>query len=98
MLCYLCQSEAVGRCFNCGELICAQHGRENCVSCESGIVAGDPRPKHVSARIMSVARKNAWWRPQDAEGYQPPACCVCKGLARRRCSNCQDLFCPEHAG
>jgi hypothetical protein len=43
-------------------------------------------------------RHAAWWRPQRAEAYAPPACYSCQGIARHSCLNCGQLYCPEHAG
>ena len=97
--CYLCDAEAVSRCYTCGQLICAEHGGENCHRCNTGFVAGDPRPEHVSTVPLRQAdAKHGWWRPQPAEEYEPPACYACKGLARAVCQNCQSHFCREHAG
>ena len=35
MACHICSQEAVGRCFNCGQLFCADHGSENCTRCDT---------------------------------------------------------------
>jgi hypothetical protein len=78
--------------------MCAQHGKENCTRCESGIAAGDPRSDRISATPISRAARPGWWRPQQAEDYVPPACYACQGLARAVCPNCRSLYCPEHAG
>ncbi len=98
MHCHLCNQEAVDRCYTCGELFCADHGRVNCRSCETGIAAGDGREERVSARPLAKAGRPGWWRPQPAEDFEPPACHQCKGLARRVCMDCQGLYCPDHAG
>lgn len=97
--CYLCDREAVSRCYCCGRLICDQHGNENCVPCDSAVVAGDPRGVQAdpSSPRFPTARPG-WWRPQPAEEYEPPACYECDAIARRTCRNCQDRYCPEHAG
>lgn len=98
--CYLCQAEAVARCFTCGQLMCAEHGGADCQACSSGVVAGDPRRSHVSATPPPRAKEihRGWWRPQPAEAYTPPACYVCQGLSRRVCRNCHSHYCREHAG
>jgi hypothetical protein len=98
MRCHICQAEAVARCYTCGQLMCAQHGKESCTRCSSGIAAGDPRPVHVSEEPLSQAKKPAWWRPQQAEEYKPPACYACQGLTRAVCRHCQSHYCAEHAG
>ena len=98
MNCHLCAREAVARCFNCGALFCEEHGNVNCVRCETGIAAGDPRPDRFSAAPMGSRSRPGWWRPQVAEDYDPPACYECKGLARQTCRHCGNLYCPEHAG
>src|SRR5262245_40395914 len=97
MNCYICKSEAVGRCYTCGNLFCAEHGERDCQRCAAGIVPGDYRADRVAARPLARARP-AWWRPQAAEDFEPPACYACKGLARAHCRNCQCLYCPDHAG
>jgi hypothetical protein len=97
--CYICQAEAVSRCYTCGQLICAEHGRDNCHRCDTGVVSGDPRPASISAQALRRRdAKHGWWRPQEAEEYEPPACYVCKGLARAVCRNCLSHYCREHAG
>jgi hypothetical protein len=98
MACHICGQEAVSRCFQCGELFCAKHGDVNCTHCTDAIAAGDPRPDRISAARLRVLARPGWWRPQPAEEYAPPACYQCKGIARRTCPNCQQLFCPDHAG
>ncbi len=98
MSCYLCGDEAVSRCFNCGELICASHGKDNCLRCETGIAAGDPRPDRITEHPGGRMQKQGWWRPREAEAYQPPACYACKGLCRSRCQRCGQPYCAEHAG
>src|SRR6516165_5261862 len=65
--CYMCGAEAVSRCYTCGQLICDRHGSENCQRCDTGVVAGDPRPEHFSAMPLPAAEgKHGWWRPQPA--------------------------------
>ncbi len=97
--CYVCEAEAVGRCFTCGRLFCAEHGRENCQTCDGAVMAGDPRPDHVSAvPLRPRDAGHAWWRPQPAEEFVPPACYACGGLSRRVCQHCHSRYCPEHAG
>lgn len=98
MHCYLCQVEAVGRCFTCGQLFCAAHGQRDCIRCTTAIAPGDRRSDHVSAVPLGKSPKVAWWRPQLAEDFEPPACYACRGLARTVCRNCQGLYCAEHAG
>ena len=98
MSCYLCGDEAVSRCYQCGELICAQHGKDNCQRCETGIAAGDPRPDRITERPGASTQKPGWWRPQEAEAYKPPACYECKGLCRNRCRKCGQPYCADHAG
>ena len=98
MSCHVCGREAVGRCDNCGALYCAQHGDGNCVQCDTSIMAGDPRGDRISAAPRAALQRPGWWRPQPAEGYSPPACYECGGIAQRVCLNCRDRFCPDHAG
>jgi hypothetical protein len=98
MSCHVCGQEAVGRCYNCGALFCAQHGDTNCFRCDTSFMAGDPRPDRISAAPRQTAPHAGWWRPQPAEAYTPPACYECQGIARRVCANCQQRYCPEHAG
>jgi|SRR5581483_2097930 len=98
MHCHICQAEAVARCYTCGQLMCAEHGRENCTRCASGIAAGDPRPDRITTRPVSSQTRPGWWRPQPAEAYEPPACYACKGLTRAVCRNCHAFYCTEHAG
>jgi hypothetical protein len=98
MHCHVCQEEAVGRCYTCGELFCARHGDTNCFRCTTAIAQGDPRPDRVSAEPLGSGRRVAWWRPQQAEDYEPPACYECKGLSRLVCRNCGSIYCPDHAG
>jgi hypothetical protein len=99
MSCYICQAEAVTRCYQCGALVCAEHGQnEICVHCSSGIAEGDPRADRISVKPLGKQKENAWWRPQQAEDYQPPACYACKALARAVCRNCQAIYCHEHRG
>ena len=98
MTCHICDHEAVGRCYTCGGLFCEVHGSVNCVRCETGIVPGDSRDDRISrVRLTETARPN-WWRPQEAEDYEPPACAVCQGLARNVCIQCGDRYCGTHAG
>jgi hypothetical protein len=100
MPCYICQAEAVTRCYTCGELVCAQHGKnDSCQHCNSGIAAGDPRHSHITdGPLGKPEQQPAWWRPQEAEEFQPPACYECKGLTRAVCRNCHSNYCKEHAG
>src|SRR5262249_6960646 len=97
--CYICQAEAVSRCYTCGQLICDKHGSENCQRCDTAVVAGDPRPEHISAVPLPAREgKPGWWRPQRPEDFAPPACYAGKGLARQVCRNCRTYYCAEHAG
>ena len=99
MSCHICTAEAVARCYTCGELVCAEHCKDDsCPHCSTGFAAGDPRGSHISVEPISQPHKNAWWRPQQAEEYIPPACYQCKGLARLMCRNCSAAYCGEHAG
>src|SRR5262245_48014346 len=103
MYCHICGAEAVDRCYSCGELFCPEHGKTrhgktDCVRCSTGIRAGDRRADRISAAPLMKNARPGWWRPQEAEDYTPPECYACGGLARSRCYNCHDLFCPEHAG
>lgn len=98
MACHICGHEAVGRCYNCGQLFCADHGAENCTRCASAFQAGDPRPELVSRVPMRDAAHAAWWRPQPAEGYAPPECYACKGIAPLVCLGCGQRYCSEHSG
>ncbi len=99
MNCHVCGEEAVGRCFTCGALFCAEHGDRNCAGCAHGIVTGDYRADRISQapRTGSTGRR-FWWRPQVADDYEPPACSICGGLARLVCRNCRELYCADHAG
>lgn len=97
MNCYLCHTEAVQRCFTCGRLICEDHGKSSCLRCETGIAAGDRRTDRVSAELFETSSKLAWWRPQEAEDYEPPACHECQALARFVCRECGLRYCAEHA-
>jgi hypothetical protein len=98
--CYICAGEAVSRCYTCGQLICAKHGGENCERCNTGVVAGDPRPQHIRAEVVSrlTDTRHAWWRPQAAEDFEPPGCYACSALSRAICQNCLSYYCREHAG
>jgi hypothetical protein len=98
MHCHLCQREAIDRCYTCGELFCVLHGNVNCVRCATGIVAGDKRADRVSAVRLTQPGRPGWWRPQEAEDYDPPACQECQGLAPYLCSNCGNRYCRDHAG
>ena len=98
MACHICSQEAVGRCFNCGQLFCADHGSENCTRCDTALKAGDPRQDRVSRVRLHDMNHAAWWRPRQAEEYSPPACYQCRGIARNVCINCGDRYCAEHAG
>lgn len=98
MSCHVCGQEAISRCFSCGRLFCEKHGQETCVRCQTGITASDLRADRVSAQRLSPSGERAWWRPQEADEYVPPACHLCQGLARRTCVYCQKLYCADHAG
>lgn len=98
MNCHICGEEAVDRCYNCGELFCQLHGKINCIRCETGFMPGDRRADRISVVMLGKSARPGWWRPQEAEEYDPPACYQCKGLARRICRNCRNVYCPEHAG
>lgn len=99
VLCHFCQQEAVGRCYTCGQLFCAEHGSRNCTFCETAIAPGDRRADRISAvPLEKKGHRGAWWRPLPAEDFEPPACYECKGLARRTCRHCGRLYCGEHAG
>src|SRR5262245_31601461 len=98
MSCHVCGEEAVGRCYNCGALYCERHGDGNCARCDTSIMAGDPRPDRITAAPRSSQKGLGWWRPQQAEGYTPPACYVCQGIAPQVCRHCQSRYCAEHAG
>ena len=99
MSCHICQAEAVSRCYTCGELVCAEHGKDDtCPRCSTGFAVGDPRADRISVEPMPQLDKQGWWRPQEAEASVPPACYQCKGLARAVCRNCHANYCSEHAG
>ena len=100
MPCHICQAEAVTRCYTCGELVCAEHGKSaNCPACSTGIAAGDPRTTHIVEEPRRYPEPaHAWWRPKVAEEYQPPSCYECNALSRAVCRNCQSNYCQEHAG
>ena len=99
MKCHRCDQPAVDRCYTCGRLYCENHGAKNCVTCAGAIAVGDPRPDRITAGFaLPEPPAHAWWRPQTAEDYEPPACYECKGLARPVCTNCGRRYCPEHAG
>ncbi len=97
MTCHICKAEAVTRCFNCGELVCAEHAKGDvCPLCSTGIVGGDPRA--ISAIPLPAPTEKGWWRPRQADEFKPTECYECKGLARGVCRNCQGNYCQEHAG
>jgi hypothetical protein len=97
--CHICNAEAVSRCYNCGALVCAEHGKgDTCPGCSTGFAVGDPRADRISVEPMPQQEKHGWWRPQEAEEYVPPACYQCKGLARAVCRNCRANYCADHAG
>jgi hypothetical protein len=100
MNCHLCEVEAVTRCHNCGALLCAEHGGkdDDCRRCTTAIAAGDPGGNRISATPLGQLKTPGWWRPQQAEEYQPPACYACQGLTRAVCRNCQNRYCYEHKG
>jgi hypothetical protein len=99
LTCHICEAEAVSRCYSCGQLVCAEHGKtDTCGRCTTAIASGDPRADRFSASPMKSNAKSGWWRPQEAEVYVPPACYVCQGLTRATCRNCDNKYCREHAG
>lgn len=98
MNCHICGKEAVGRCFTCGALYCVQHGTVDCERCETAIAPGDRRSDRISQRPLPPKVRYGWWRPIPAEDFDPPGCYACQGLSRQICRNCQQRFCPEHAG
>ena len=99
MSCHICQAEAVTRCYTCGELLCAEHGKgKTCAKCTSAFVEGDPRLDRISTQPLDKKANHGWWRPQEAEEFVPPACYSCQGLARSVCRNCESRYCAEHAG
>lgn len=98
-VCHVCGAEAVDRCYTCGRLFCALHGRTNCCRCDAAIAPGDTRPDRVSAsRLREASDGHAWWRPQQAEDVELPACHLCGGLSRTVCRNCGRYYCADHAG
>ncbi|MBI3407716.1 MAG: hypothetical protein HY040_05095 [Planctomycetes bacterium] len=102
MPCHVCGLEAIERCYTCGKLFCAQHGKMNCIRCETGFMPGDRRADRISADrnravTLGASARPGWWRPQPADDFEPPACYQCRGLARRRCRNCGNLMCADHA-
>ena len=100
MSCHICGQEAIDRCYTCGQLFCGEHGRVNCIRCETGIAPADNRADRISAGRLRDEKTGrvAWWRAQEAEDFEPPSCHICQGLARRVCRNCQQHYCAEHAG
>ena len=98
MQCHICHREAVDRCYTCGELFCEAHGGVHCSRCETGVMAGDNRADRVSPARQARKSRPAWWRPQVAEDYEPPACQDCRGIAPYVCPNCGARYCGEHAG
>ena len=97
MPCHVCHGEAVGRCYHCGRLYCADHDvKGNCSSCASAVhVVLDDK---VSTSALPGSTPRAWWRPKVEEDPGPPSCYRCGGLAHQVCHNCDHLFCSEHAG
>jgi hypothetical protein len=98
MACHICGQEAVARCYTCGQLFCEKHGDRDCERCSTAFAPGDRRADHISASRLGNGGRPAWWRPQEAEDFEPPACYDCGGLARLICRNCNSLYCREHAG
>ena len=99
MNCHICGTEAMGRCYSCGSLFCEAHGDDiNCQQCATGIIEGDFRADRITTSPRAATARPGWWRPQPAEDFEPPACYICKALARRICRNCRELYCNEHAG
>ena len=61
MSCHICQSEAVARCYNCGELVCAEHNKgEVCPRCSTGYAAGDPRGSPISVFSQDKDLRFTW--------------------------------------
>ncbi len=78
--------------------LCCAWG-ENCHRCDTAVIPGNPRSRQISVQpLRSKAANHGWWRPQQAEEFEPPACYECKGLARAVCRNCRNHYCREHAG
>jgi hypothetical protein len=97
MQCHICAAEAAGRCRSCGLAFCGGDGAELCRGCATGILVlhGAPRAG-ARAFLQCVSKPRMPTVHLDDEG--PPSCHQCGGLARRICENCQELYCPEHAG
>ena len=98
MHCHVCHAEAVGRCYQCGRLYCAEHDvKGDCSVCATAIHV--PLGDKVSPRRLPGSPSRAWWRPKvEDDDPGPPSCYRCGGLANRLCRNCENLYCPEHAG
>ncbi len=113
MLCDVCQRTAAGRCNGCNAYYCPDHGGQYCFRCAATLVPADAEIKApaLETAVYTVDRASRWAgrgylqctiEPGMPTVYLddrgPPACGVCGGLARKICSHCLSLFCPEHAG